>query len=104
MHTMQACSTRCETFPRKSINYCGAQSGIDTIETAEQTFMPLMVVAELRAGFLGGSRREENERKLLAFLRKPPVRVLSPDEATTFQYAALFQQLRRQGTPIPIND
>jgi predicted nucleic acid-binding protein len=32
------------------------------------------------------------------------VQVLFADDATTHQYAALFRQLRRQGTPIPIND
>lgn len=32
------------------------------------------------------------------------VRVLFADDQTTRHYAALFRQLRRQGTPIPTND
>ena len=82
----------------------GDQAVIDTIETAENTFVPLMVLAELRAGFVGGSRPHENEKRLATFLQKPPVRILVPDEATTFHYAAIFQQLRKQGTPIPTHD
>ena len=77
---------------------------IDTIERAENTFVPLMVLAELRAGFVSGTRARANEKQLAAFLRKPPVRVLAPDEATTFQYASIYQQLRRQGTPLPTHD
>ena len=76
----------------------------ETIESAEQTFLPIVVLAELRAGFRGGGRGRENERQLQTFLREPTVQVLIPDEATTFHYAAIFQQLRRQGTPIPTND
>jgi tRNA(fMet)-specific endonuclease VapC len=82
----------------------GDQVVIDAIETAENTFVPIIVLAELRAGFVGGVRLHENEKRLAEFLRKPPVRVLVPDEATTFQYAALYRQLREQGTPIPTHD
>ena len=82
----------------------GEGAVVEAIERAELTYLPLMVLAELRAGFVGGSRRHENERKLVDFLRKPAARVLIPDEQTTFQYAALYQQLRRQGTPIPNKD
>jgi tRNA(fMet)-specific endonuclease VapC len=66
--------------------------------------MPLIVLAELRAGFLCGSRGVENERNLTRFLNSPRVDVLYPDDSTTHQYARLFLQLRRQGTPIPTND
>ena len=38
------------------------------------------------------------------FLRRPGISVLLPDELTTRHYAAIALQLRRQGTPIPIND
>jgi predicted nucleic acid-binding protein len=32
------------------------------------------------------------------------VRVLFADDQTTHHYAAVFRQLRKQGTPIPTND
>jgi len=45
------------------------------VEDAELVVLPFVVIGELRA-----------------------------DEQTTHQYANLYQQLRRQGTPIPTND
>jgi tRNA(fMet)-specific endonuclease VapC len=64
----------------------------------------LPVLGELRAGFSLGKRGAENERMLRQFLMKPGVAVLFADDQTTHHYAALFRQLRRQGTPIPTND
>ena len=66
--------------------------------------MPFITLAELRAGFLCGARGRQNERTLVSFLNAPRVAVLYPDEQTTHHYAALFRQLRQQGTPIPTND
>ena len=74
------------------------------LETALEVHLPFVVLAELRAGFLLGSRSDGNERILLHFLRKPRVSVLYPTESTTRIYASLFRQLRHQGTPIPTND
>ena len=77
---------------------------VETIAAADETFIPIFVLGELRAGFLGGSRAAENEKILKAFLNKSTVRVLAPDELTTVHYATIYQQLRRAGTPIPTND
>lgn len=66
--------------------------------------MPVIVLGELRAGFLGGARAPENEANLVRFLNSPRVDTLLPDEETTHHYARLFHQLRRQGTPIPTNE
>jgi predicted nucleic acid-binding protein len=41
---------------------------------------------------------------LTRFLNSPRVRLLLPDEQTTYHYATLFVQLHGQGTPIPTND
>jgi predicted nucleic acid-binding protein len=41
---------------------------------------------------------------LQRFLTKPGVAMLFPDEGTTRVYAALYRQLRGQGTPIPTSD
>ncbi len=74
------------------------------LENAAEVFMPFAVVAELRAGFAIGSLGRENDQVLQRFLWKPGVEVLYPDDTTTSTYARLYRQLRRQGTPIPIND
>jgi tRNA(fMet)-specific endonuclease VapC len=74
------------------------------VEHAESVFLPFVVLAELRAGFSIGKRGTENERVLRRFLMKPGVALLFADDQTTHQYAAVYRQLRRQGTPIPTND
>ena len=82
----------------------GVPRVVDRLEAADSIFMPLVVVGELRAGFSVGQHGVENERVLQQFLVQPGVEVLLPDEETTFHYAAVFRQLRSQGTPIPTND
>jgi tRNA(fMet)-specific endonuclease VapC len=76
----------------------------EVLETAQLIFVPFPVLAELRAGFVVGSRGPENERTLRRFLTEPDVRVIYADEQTTHHYASVFRQLRAQGTPIPTND
>lgn len=74
------------------------------LEAADRVYLPFAVLAELRAGFAAGTRGAENEQVLQRFLRKPGVEALYAGEETTRVYAGLYRQLRRQGTPIPIND
>lgn len=82
----------------------GISEVVDVVEKADEVWVPLIVVAELRAGFAFGTRRDENERVLLKFLATPGVGVLSPDDATTLHYAELYAYLRKRGTPVPTND
>ena len=74
------------------------------VRTSEVVLIPVPVIAELRFGFLHGTKGRQNEATLTRFLDSPRVQVLSCDEETTKTYAALKLQLKRQGTPIPIND
>ena len=74
------------------------------IAEAKTIIVPLIVLAELRAGFICGNRENENEKNLELFLNTPRVVLCSPDEATTYLYAQLFRQLRESGNKIPIND
>lgn len=82
----------------------GVAEVVELVAQARQVFVPLFVLAELRAGFALGKRGRENERTLSRFLDKPGVDLLAPGEATTRVYAELYRQLRNQGTPIPTND
>lgn len=87
------------------VDLCRDVEGVaETLEVAEAVYLPFTVLAELRAGFSLGAHGPENERTLRRFLMKDGVSVLYADEQTTYQYAAVFRQLRRQGTPIPTND
>ncbi len=81
----------------------GLPEVVNPVMGADRVFLPLIVLGELRAGFQVGARSRQNERMLTRFLNSPRVRLLLPDEQTTHHYAALFAQLRRQGTPIPTN-
>jgi tRNA(fMet)-specific endonuclease VapC len=82
----------------------GVNSVIETLELAEEIWLPFVVVGELRAGFAVGSHGPHNEAVLRRFLLKPGVAVLYADEQTTHHYANVYRQLRKQGTPIPTND
>jgi tRNA(fMet)-specific endonuclease VapC len=76
---------------------------VTLLEEAEAIVLPFVVIAELRAGFAHGRRQAENERTLRRFLLKDGVQAVFPDDQTTHHYAAIFLQLRKQGTPIPTN-
>jgi tRNA(fMet)-specific endonuclease VapC len=82
----------------------GVQEVVNTLQAAEMIVMPLITIAELRGGFLMGKKGQANEQFLAAFLARPDVMSAYPDEETTRHYAMVYQQLRRQGTPIPSND
>jgi len=70
----------------------------------DEVWVPLMVMGELKAGFLGGTQRHRNEALLQRFLAKATVSVLLPSRETAEHYARIFVQLKRAGTPVPDND
>jgi len=82
----------------------GDADTVDKVETADTVFLPLIVLGELRCGFAVGRHGAHNEGVLRRFLLRPGIEVLRPDEQTTQHYAAVYRQLRSQGTPIPTND
>jgi tRNA(fMet)-specific endonuclease VapC len=82
----------------------GHSSVAESVESADEVWLPFIVLGELRAGFAAGTRGPHNEAMLRRFLMKPSVGVLYADEQTTHHYGAVYRQLRKQGTPIPTND
>jgi tRNA(fMet)-specific endonuclease VapC len=82
----------------------GDEQAVRIIQQARKIFLPFVVLAELRAGFLCGTKARKNERSLTLFLNSVRVEALYPDENTTHQFAAVFAQLRLLGKPIPTND
>ena len=86
-------------------DFCeGDTEALDIIQRARTVYLPFVVLAELRAGFLCGTLARRNEKTLTLFLNSTRVRVLLADEETTHHFARIFAQLRQQGTPIPVND
>lgn len=86
-------------------DFCrGVPEVVEVLESAAEIHIPLIVLAEQRAGFANGVNREKNERALTRFLNNDGVFLLAPDEQTTFFYADLYSYLRKKGRPIPTND
>jgi tRNA(fMet)-specific endonuclease VapC len=82
----------------------GDKSVVEKVELADEVWLPFIVVGELRAGFAVGSQGPRNEAVLRRFLLKPGVGILYADDQTTYHYANVYRQLRKQGTPMPTND
>ena len=76
----------------------------ERLGVCDEVWIPLVVLAEIKAGFYGGSQRHRNESLLQRLLARSTVGVLLPGRETAEQYARLFVQLKRAGTPIPDND
>ena len=56
------------------------------------------------AGFKGGGRDKQNRQTLREFLDLPTVKRLFATEETADIFGTVKDGLRRQGTPLPIND
>ena len=86
-------------------DFCeGEPQAVNVIRRAVEIMIPFIVLGELRARFACVTRSYKNEQTLTRFLNSTRVKQLFADEDTTHQYARLFKQLRKQGTPIPTND
>lgn len=82
----------------------GDQEVLGALANAETVLMSVIVLGELHAGHRGGSRRRENEKRLLAFLRKSTVRILEVSARTAEVFGEIKHGLKKAGTSIPIND
>ncbi|MBM4124432.1 MAG: type II toxin-antitoxin system VapC family toxin [Nitrospira sp.] len=76
----------------------------ETLAHVDEIVVTPIVLGELRAGFLQGSKTETNERELRAFLDSPRVTIPPLDEETAGRYAIIRTALKKAGTPISTND
>jgi tRNA(fMet)-specific endonuclease VapC len=82
----------------------GDERVVDLIATAEIVYLPAVVLGELEAAFTLGRRERENLTLLAELLAENFVSTLPVTPAVARRYGRLFADLRRAGTPIPIND
>ena len=74
------------------------------INKASLVVISPIMIAELSYGFLKGSRQKENFDYLDHFINDPGIMWVDIDLDTAERYALIWQTLRKQGTPVPIND
>jgi len=82
----------------------GDEKARRAIQSSETIYFSVIVIGELLAGFMGGTRETENKEMLFRFLGKPSVTVLQSSLETAEHYAEVKNCLKKAGTPIPIND
>ena len=82
----------------------GHRQTVDCIDRADWIALPNVVLGELWAGFLLGNRVEQNAQALALFLEHTAVETLDVDGDVARIYGEIFVELRRKGTPPPIND
>ena len=77
---------------------------LDQLARAAAVVIPVTVLGELEAAFQLGRRARENRLTLAEFLGEPFVTVWPTTTAVARHYGRLFAELKRAGTPIPVND
>ncbi|MGD2116005.1 MAG: type II toxin-antitoxin system VapC family toxin [Acidobacteriota bacterium] len=82
----------------------GHDTVLDLVAAAEIVIVPVTVLGELEGGFELGTRQRENRTTLQEFLSEPFVTVRPTSPGIARRYGEIFAQLRRAGTPIPVND
>jgi tRNA(fMet)-specific endonuclease VapC len=80
------------------------ESVLVAIDEVENLFFSVVVIGELYAGFRNGSRFHENTGILKEFLSDPIVTVADVNEETAEIFGEMKSVLKKQGTPIPLND
>jgi tRNA(fMet)-specific endonuclease VapC len=76
----------------------------EDVRRAEVVGLPIIVLGELRFGFLHGSKLRENTATLERFLASPRVQILELDEQTTHIFGEIATLLRQAGVAIQQND
>jgi predicted nucleic acid-binding protein len=83
----------------------GIPDAVDVIAAhGEFILIPSIVLGELSYGFMKGSRREFNERKLRQIISCLKIGIIDVDEDVAGKYAIIYSSLVKKGRKIPIND
>jgi len=83
----------------------GLPQTVDFMAThGEHIYLPSVVLGELNFGFMKGSRKQFNERKLQQFISRVRVEIIDVDADVARKYAIIYFSLQARGAKIPIND
>ena len=84
------------------------QNGGDSAQVLgrfDRLVIPFAVDAEFRAGINLATHAGRNHLQILeTFLADPSVEYVAADSVISQKYAMVYQVLRKQGAPIPVND
>ncbi len=82
----------------------GVPAIVNTVRDANELSLPLPVIAELRYGFMKGSRADYNEQMLQKFLAQPQIAIIMPTIETTVHYGELQLLCQQRGKALSHND
>jgi tRNA(fMet)-specific endonuclease VapC len=82
----------------------GVPSVVEMISRSDSVLISPVMMGELLYGFRKGSKFEQNMKSLRRFLAHEAVEIAPLGEVTADRYSRIVMQLKRDGTPIPIND
>lgn len=82
----------------------GDERVLKVLSEADSVMFSIFVLGELYAGFKGGNKEKLNREVLSKFLKKPTVQVLVGSQETSQIFAEIKHNLKKSGSPIPIND
>lgn len=82
----------------------GEHNVVEAFRNLDYIGIDVTVLAELLAGFKYGKKEKENRKELELFLNSERVHILNHNFDTAEYYANIFLNLKKQGSPIPMND
>jgi len=82
----------------------GEEASIKIFRQYEILLISPVVIGELLAGFRRGKLEDKNRQQLKNFLSRDRVKAVTISMETSEFYSFILNELKTQGTPIPIND
>jgi tRNA(fMet)-specific endonuclease VapC len=82
----------------------GVPSVVEKISGCDSVLISPVMLGELMYGFRKGAKFEQNMRMLRRFLDHEAVEIAPLGEVTADRYSRIVMQLKKDGSPIPIND
>lgn len=82
----------------------GNTAVLDILGEADTVYLSVFVIGELYFGFSNGHQEQRNRDILIRFLKKPTVTIVHTTLETAEIFSRLKVNLKKRGTPIPIND